>query len=319
MKKIIKLTDKDLSKIIEGVLKEQVNLPNLNQTAQAKLQKAVQLGCISKYGWFKYGGVGKTKSTGEFVIYGTDTDNTATYYFYPNMTVKNMKTQVTKTWTCPDLDKTPGYLSPEITRVLEKIKKPEMGGWFTEPVPSVVDIEDGEFTKDDMAKPKDPILKKYQTYFNDYIAKGFPIYRRGGAKPTPGQTPTTPATQTTTPAAQSATPTNLDQGMKDILDQVKVDFNEVACKGLIDTYFELAQAGKTQDEKTMNYIKENVYGCFRKNMRNFENDTKDKLRWLSGNEEDAKNVLGMKKFKQIGNIRQDDSRRAYRLDKLPAF
>jgi len=107
--------------------------------------------------------------------------------------------------------------------------------------------------------------------------------------------------------------------MKDILDQVKVDFNEVACKGLIDTYFELAQAGKTQDEKTMNYIKENVYGCFRKNMRNFQNDTKDKLRWLSGNEEDAKNVLGMKKFKQIGNIRQDDSRRAYRLDKLPAF
>lgn len=336
MKKIIKLTDEDLSKIIEGVLKEQPSTAGgtaqppaapdpATKTTQdkEKLQRAIDLGCFKKYTWFTMGtpNPGKVKSTQEFVVHGTGGAQNNTYYFYPDMTVKNMNTGVSKSWTCPDLDKEPKkQLSAEILRVLEKLKKPEMGGWFTEPKPSIVDINDNEFTQDNMADPKDNVLKKYKQYFSEYIENGFPIYRKGGSQQSGANAKSAAATSVASqqqPTQQ--VPTTLDQGMKDMLEKLRVDYNIVACQGLIDTYFEMAQAGQTQDNTALNFIKDSVYMCVRKNMRNFKNDTKDKLRWLSGNEEDAKNILGARKFKNIGNIRQDDARRAYRLDKLPAF
>lgn len=289
-----------------------------------KLKRAIDAGCIAKYKWFvpltngkdqKYPSLRRETATGKDVIAGKGTKDGTVFLFYADGTLKNLKSGKSHPWVCEAMNIEPETpLTKNQTDVLEIIGQPEMGGWFVKPVPSDVRIEDGTFTKEDLNAPSsgETILLKYQKHFPNQ----FFVYRKGGKKPQVN--PNTPVNPVT-PTPGGTTPSNISQGLKDQLEKVKVDFNEVACEGLINSYFEMAQYGGQQDPKALDEIKNAVYGCYRKNMRNMSANTKDQLRWLSGNEENAKNILGMKKFKRIGNIRQDNERRVYRLDRLPSF
>lgn len=289
-----------------------------------KLKRAIDAGCIAKYKWFvpltngkdqKYPSLRKETATGKDVIAGKGTKDGTVFLFYADGTLKNLKSGKSHPWVCEAMNIEPETpLNVNQSKVLEIIGRTENGGWFVKPVPTDVEVEDGTFTKEDLSAPSsgETILLKYQKYFPNQ----FFVYRKGGKKPQVN--PNTPVNPVT-PTPGGTTPSNISQGLKDQLEKVKVDFNEVACEGLINSYFEMAQYGGQQDPKALDEIKNAVYGCYRKNMRNMSANTKDQLRWLSGNEENAKNILGMKKFKRIGNIRQDNERRVYRLDKLPSF
>jgi hypothetical protein len=291
-----------------------------------KLKRAIDAGCIAKYKWFvpltggkdqKYPSLRKETASGKDVIAGKGTKDGTVFLFYADGTLKNLKSGKSHPWVCDAMNVVPETpLTVNQSKVLEIIGRTENGGWFVKPVPTDVEVEDGTFTKEDLSAPSsgETILLRYKKYFpNEFF-----VYRKGGKKPQVD--PTTPVKPTVTPTpGGSTTPSTISQGLKDQLEKVKVDFNEVACEGLINSYFEMAQYGGQQDPKALDEIKNAVYGCYRKNMRNMSANTKDQLRWLSGNEENAKNILGMKKFKKIGNIRQDNERRVYRLDKLPSF
>ena len=292
-----------------------------------KLKRAIDAGCIAKYKWFvpltngkdqKYPSLRKETATGKDVIAGKGTKDGTVFLFYADGTLKNLKSGKSHPWVCDAMNVEPETpLTKEQTDVLEIIGQPEKGGWFVKPVPSDVRIEDGTFTKENLSNPSENSLKQYSKWFVKDFPNGFFVYRKGGSQPNVNSGGVKP-TVTPTPGG-STTPSTISQGLKDQLESVKVDFNEVACEGLINSYFEMAQYGGQQDPKALDEIKNAVYGCYRKNMRNMSANTKDQLRWLSGNEENAKNILGMKKFKKIGNIRQDNERRVYRLDKLPSF
>ena len=56
----------------------------------------------------------------------------------------------------------------------------------------------------------------------------------------------------------------------------------------------------------------------RSGISNWKEETKDKLRWLRGDEEDAKKIFGLfKRFPKIGNIRDTTGRKGFRLNQLP--
>lgn len=291
-----------------------------------KLKRAIDAGCIAKYKWFvpltggkdqKYPSLRKETATGKDVIAGKGVKDGTVFLFYADGTLKNLKSGKSHPWVCDAMNVVPETpLTVNQSKVLEIIGRTENGGWFVKPVPTDVEVEDGTFTKEDLSAPSsgETILSRYSKYFPNQ----FFVYRKGGKKPVVD--PNTPVKPTVTPTpGGSTTPSTISQGLKDQLEKVKVDFNEVACEGLINSYFEMAQYGGQQDPKALDEIKNAVYGCYRKNMRNMSANTKDQLRWLSGNEENAKNILGMRKFKKIGNIRQDNERRVYRLDRLPSF
>ncbi len=293
-----------------------------------KLKRAIDAGCIAKYKWFvpltggkdqKYPSLRKETATGKDVIAGKGTKDGTVFLFYADGTLKNLKSGKSHPWVCDAMNVVPETpLTVNQSKVLEIIGRTENGGWFVKPVPTDVEVEDGTFTKEDLSAPSsgETILLRYSTYFPNQ----FFVYRKGGKKPTvTNTTGGTGTTVTNTTGGTKTTPSTISQSLKDQLENVKVDFNEVACEGLINSYFEIAQYGGQQDPKALDEIKNAVYGCYRKNMRNMSANTKDQLRWLSGNEENARNILGMRKFKKIGNIRQDNERRVYRLDRLPSF
>ncbi len=293
-------------------------------TDKDKLKKAIDAGCIAKYRWFipatgglddKYPSLRFEKATQKDVILGKGAKDGTSFVFYADGTLKNLKSGKSHPWVCDAMNVVPETpLTVNQSKVLEIIGRTENGGWFVKPIPTDVEVEDGTFTKEDLSAPSsgETILTRYSKYFPNQ----FFVYRKGGKKPQVN--PNSPV-NLVTPTSGGTTPSNISQGIKDQLEIVKVDFNEVACEGLINSYFEMAQYGGQQDPKALDEIKNAVYGCYRKNMRNMSANTKDQLRWLSGNEENAKNILGMKKFKKIGNIRQDNERRVYRLDRLPSF
>lgn len=295
-----------------------------------KLKRAIDAGCIAKYKWFvpltggkdqKYPSLRKETATGKDVIAGKGTKDGTVFLFYADGTLKNLKSGKSHPWVCDAMNVVPETpLDANQLAVLKIIGKPENGGWFRKPVPTDVEIEDGTYTREDLKSPTSgsTIPLNYTKWFSGITDNEFFVYRKGGKKPQVN--PNTPVTPTVTPTTSgSTTPSTISQGLKDQLEKVKVDFNEVACEGLINSYFEMAQYGGQQDPKALDEIKNAVYGCYRKNMRNMSANTKDQLRWLSGNEENARNILGMRKFKKIGNIRQDNERRVYRLDRLPSF
>lgn len=298
-----------------------------------KLKRAIDAGCIAKYKWFvpltggkdqKYPSLRKEAATGKDVVAGKGTKDGTVFLFYADGTLKNLKSGKSHPWVCDAMNVVPETpLDKNQLDVLKIIGKPENGGWFTKPVPSDVEIEDGTFTREDLKNPTSgqTSLLKYSKWFTGFTDDNFFVYRKGGNIPKVPTSQVTATTTTTTKTTNQAdpTPSTLSQGLKDQLERAKTDFNKVACEGLINSYFEMAQFAKTQDPKELDEIKKTIYGCYRKNMRNLSPNSKDQLRWLSGNEENAKNILGMKKFKQIGNIRQDNERRVYRLDQLPSF
>lgn len=294
-----------------------------------KLKRAIDAGCIAKYKWFvpltggkdqKYPSLRKETATNKDVIAGKGAKDGTVFLFYADGTLKNLKSGKSHPWVCDAMNVVPETpLNVNQSKVLEIIGKQ---GWFVKPVPTDVEIDDGTFTKENIVNPSSgqTLLTRYSRYFSQDFPKGFFVYRKAGSQPTvTNTTGGTGTTVTTTTGGTQTTPSTISQGLKDQLEKVKVDFNEVACEGLINSYFEMAQYGGQQDPKALDEIKNAVYGCYRKNMRNMSANTKDQLRWLSGNEENAKNILGMRKFKKIGNIRQDNERRVYRLDRLPSF
>lgn len=156
-------------------------------------------------------------------------------------------------------------------------------------------------------------------------------------KPTPATTPSVTqsaatATSTTTLSPQGSSPvlskTNqekklegmsaqeLAQSAKDVNQTLTDDLSFNGCTQLVDTYFELAKKG--QPNKDIETFKKKVYACNDNHRSSWKEDTKDKLRWLRGNEEEAKKIFGLfKKYPRTGNIRDTEGRKVYRLNQLP--
>lgn len=290
-----------------------------------KLQRALESGCIDKYTWFTADPtqpLRKTKS-GKDVIFGKGS-NGNTYFFFANMKVANASTGIQKNWTCEELSKPPQVkLDANQNKVLEIIGKQ---GWFATPVPTEVEVEDGTFTKEDLTTTQNTFLSKYGKYFTQAFPQGYNVFKRGGSTPnvTPSTGTTTGTTTTTVVPPKTSEEVKL-QGMdagalseagKALMDEVKNGYSIQACTKLVDTYFEMAQDGTpSKDTET---FKAAIYKCNNNNRSKWREETKDKLRWLRGDEEDAKKIFGLfKRFPKIGNIRDTSGRKGFRLNQLP--
>jgi hypothetical protein len=151
--------------------------------------------------------------------------------------------------------------------------------------------------------------------------------------PSVTQSASTTTSTTTTLSPQGSSPvkppkTNLEtkleamsaqelaQSAKDVNKTLSDDLSFNGCTQLVDTYFELAKKG--QPNKDIETFKKKVYACNDNHRSSWKEDTKDKLRWLRGNEEEAKKIFGLfKKYPRTGNIRDTEGRKVYRLNQLP--
>jgi hypothetical protein len=288
-----------------------------------KLQRALDSKCIAKYTWFtpdRSRPLTKTKS-GKDVIFGKGS-NGNTYLFYDDMRVVNVDTKVTKNWTCEELNKPAQVkLDANQNKVLEIIGKK---GWFATPVPTDVEVEDGTFIKQDLTTTKDPFLAKYSKYFRVSFPQGYNVFRTAGSTPsvTPTGTPTTPSTTPVPPKTsqevqlQGMDANELSENGKSLMDEVRKGYSIQACTKLVDTYFEMAQDGSPS--KSTGIFQDAIYKCNNNNRAKWREETKDKLRWLRGDEEDARKIFGLfKRFPKIGNIRDTSGRKTFRLNQLP--
>ena len=284
-----------------------------------KLQRALESGCIDKYTWFTADPtqpLRKTKS-GKDVIFGKGS-NGNTYFFFANMRVANATTGIQKNWTCEELDKPVQVkLDANQNKVLEIIGKQ---GWFATPVPTDVEVEDGTFTKVDLTTTQDKFLGKYSKYFTQAFPQGYFVFKRGGS--TPSVTPTATGSVVVPPKTteeikvQNMNPTQLSDYGKNLMAEVEQNYSVQACTKLVDTYFKMAQDGTTSNDTET--FKAAIYKCNNNNRANWKEETKDKLRWLRGDEEDARKIFGLfKRFPKIGNIRDTTGRKAFRLNQLP--
>lgn len=115
---------------------------------------------------------------------------------------------------------------------------------------------------------------------------------------------------------ESMSAQELAQSAKDVNQTLTDDLSFNGCTQLVDTYFELAKKG--QPSKDVETFKKKVYACNDNHRSAWKEDTKDKLRWLRGNEEDAKKIFGLfKKYPKTGNVRDTPGRKEYRLNQLP--
>jgi hypothetical protein len=288
-----------------------------------KLQRALEAGCIDKYTWFTADPtqpLRKTKS-GKDVIFGKGS-NGNTYFFFANMRVANATTGIQKNWTCEELDKPVQVkLDANQNKVLEIIGKQ---GWFATPVPTDVEVEDGTFTKEDLTTTQNTFLSKYGKYFTTAFPQGYFVFKRGGSTPTvtPTAKPTTTGTVVVPPKTaeevklQGMNAGDLSEAGKALMAEVKQGYSVQACTKLVDTYFEMAQDGTpSKDTET---FKDAIYKCNNNNRSKWKEETKDKLRWLRGDEEEAKKIFGLfKRFPKIGNIRDTSGRKGFRLNQLP--
>jgi len=109
---------------------------------------------------------------------------------------------------------------------------------------------------------------------------------------------------------------DLSQTLKTINQNLSTDLSFDACTQLVDTYFELAKKG--QADKNIPTYQSKIYACNNTHRSKWKEGTKDKLRWLSGNEEQAKQIFGLfKKFPRVGNIGDTPGRKEWRLRQLP--
>lgn len=285
-----------------------------------KLQRALESGCIDKYTWFTADPtqpLRKTKS-GKDVIYGKGS-NGNTYFFYANMRVANTTTGIQKNWTCEELSKPVQVkLDGNQNKVLEIIGKQ---GWFATPVPTDVEVDDGTYTKEDLVNTQNTFLSKYSKYFTTAFPQGYNVFKRGGSTPSVTPTPTggsvvVPPKTTEEIKVQNMNPTQLSDYGKNLMAEVEQNYSVQACTKLVDTYFKMAQDGTTSNDTET--FKAAIYKCNNNNRANWKEETKDKLRWLRGDEEDAKKIFGLfKRFPKIGNIRDTTGRKAFRLNQLP--
>ena len=284
-----------------------------------KLQRALESGCIDKYTWFTADPtqpLRKTKS-GKDVIFGKGS-NGNTYFFFANMRVANATTGIQKNWTCEELDKPVQVkLDANQNKVLEIIGKQ---GWFATPVPTDVEVEDGTFTKENLTTTQNTFLSKYGKYFTTAFPQGYNVFKRGGS--TPSVTPTAtgsvivPPKTTEEIKVQNMNAIQLSDHGKNLMAEVEKNYSVDACTKLVDTYFKMAQDGTTSNDTET--FKAAIYKCNNNNRANWKEETKDKLRWLRGDEEDAKKIFGLfKRFPKIGNIRDTTGRKAFRLNQLP--
>ena len=284
-----------------------------------KLQRALESGCIDKYTWFTADPtqpLRKTKS-GKDVIFGKGS-NGNTYFFFANMRVANATTGIQKNWTCEELDKPVQVkLDDDQNQVLKIIGKQ---GWFATPVPTNVEVEDGIFDKEDLTNTKNTFLSKYSKWFTAAFPQGYFVFKRGGS--TPSVTPTATGSVVVPPKTteeikvQNMNAIQLSDHGKNLMAEVEKNYSVDACTKLVDTYFKMAQDGTASNDTET--FKAAIYKCNNNNRANWKEETKDKLRWLRGDEEDAKKIFGLfKRFPKIGNIRDTSGRKAFRLNQLP--
>lgn len=186
MKKfIIDTNEKNEILKMHGFLKEQVEQQPVN-TDEDKLKKAISQGCIAKYSWFtpdQTKPIQKTKS-GKPVIVGKGSNGNV-YYFYADMNVVNANTGTKKVWECefkeePKKPEEPKKLDVNQLKVLELIKPL---GWFNEPKPTDVEVDQGLYQAMDLSDPNTDLGRTYSKYFPKEKFKTFVVYRKQAARP----------------------------------------------------------------------------------------------------------------------------------------
>jgi hypothetical protein len=136
---------------------------------------------------------------------------------------------------------------------------------------------------------------------------------------TPSQTDVTTKSQpdaTTEPQITPGQAQAASTEIQDILTTVTKNYGKNECEQLIDNYFTLAQVGG--DNPKLNQYKKTIISCNNKNRGKWSEKTKDQVRWLTGNEDKARGFLGVgKRFKSLGNIKDQIDRRPWQLYNLP--
>ena len=178
---IVEDIEKDvILKMHKSLLKEQTQDVNL-----VKLSQAVIAGCL------KNGSLKVKKSTGEYFYRKPSAkDPNKEVDFFANMTYKFSDGSKSGKWVCPEIanivasqeakaevEKT--KLDDNQTKVLELLKPK---GWFHEPAPTDVEVDQGLFEKLNLAdiadQSKNPYGFEYGKWFSKKFPTGFYIYKK---------------------------------------------------------------------------------------------------------------------------------------------
>jgi|GEM_PF-6747224 len=129
----------------------------------------------------------------------------------------------------------------------------------------------------------------------------------------PGDGKESELTKTIKKGLENINPTTLKGLADDAQKGIDASFTLKACKDYISIYFTQAQQGlyigNLEDRK------KSIYACFNMYQAKLSDDTRDQLRWLSGNEEGAKTFGVFKRYKNIGTINDNKERSMFRLDR----
>jgi hypothetical protein len=218
-------------------------------------------------------------------------------------------TGVKNSWSCKAIQDPEKKLDQNQLDVLQIIGKL---GWSNNPV-SDARITSGEYIKDDLVNPTNTDLQKYKGYFSTY--PNFFVFKKV-TENKPAQ-PVKPLTPEEKQLQQLSTAQATDQLLRLVNEKFATGHTIEDCTKLVDAYFEAAQDG--QPNNNLPEIKKQVYACNSSNMSKWSPETKDKLRWLRGNEEDAKKIFGLfRRYpKDMGTIRSNQGRQQWQLNELP--
>lgn len=283
--------------ILEFLKKEKKRISEQqNETKEPEnltiLRNAIKKNCL-------FGGKLRKNQAGTIFYYRVTNKSGKVIDFFPDMTYKFVDGSKKGKWNCSKPDP---VIQTELTRDQQEIlKRLEQIGWKFSPIPTDFEISQGEYKKENLVNPQDAELLKFNTnrWFTEKdFPKGYFVYK----------STKTPITNTTT----GSTTTSDIQIIKDAEDGYELDM----CTDLVDDYFEKAQVGLP--DQYLQQRKNAIKFCHNKNRRNWKEETKDKLRWLRGNEEDAKVFLNLfRRYPRIGKITDTPERKEWRLWELP--
>jgi hypothetical protein len=143
----------------------------------------------------------------------------------------------------------------------------------------------------------------------------------GGDKPTtndpeitlPDDEKESELTKTIKKGLENISPQTLNKLASDAQIGIDKKFTLQDCEDYISIYFR--QANDALYTADLENRKKSIYACFNKYQAKLSNNTRDQLRWLSGNQEGAKTFGVFKRYKNIGTINDNKERSMFRLDR----
>lgn len=184
----LKLNDKEILNILEMHSKmkknniiEQSSQPQTNLSIDKQLQEKLTNGCITFGKVVKMGNPTKPERSFAIKQESAKTPGKFRYLFIDKAAYlfENGKfTKLPVNWDCPtksEETKLPEKLNADQLKVLDLIKPL---GWFNNPKPTNVEVEQGIYTSMDLSDPNSELGKIYSKYFPKEKVKEFLVYKK---------------------------------------------------------------------------------------------------------------------------------------------